>query len=82
MHLKKKEEELGFQIRRRQSQRIGPVCITDLAFADDIALIIEQVRQAQTLLDKVETAAVAIGLMANPNETKVMNFNCPSKMHI
>ena len=77
-----REEELGFQIQRRQSRRIRPVCISDLDFADDIALISEQVKQAQTLLDRVETAAAAIGLMANPKKTKVMTFNCPSKIDI
>ena len=77
-----REEELGFQIQRRQSRRIRPVCISDLDFADDIALISEQVKQAQTLLDRVETAAAAIGLMANPKKTKMMTFNCPSKIDI
>ena len=77
-----REEELGFQIQRRQSRRIKPVCISDLDFADDIALISEQVKQAQALLDRVETAAAAIGLMANPKKTKVMTFNCPSKIDI
>ena len=77
-----REEELGFQIQRRQSRRIIPVCISDLDFADDIALISEQAKQAQTLLGRVETAAAAIGLMANPKKTKVMTFNCPSKIDL
>ena len=33
-----------------------------------------------TLLERVETAA--IGLMANPKKSKVMTFNCPSKIDI
>ena len=37
--LKGKEEELGFQLKRRQS---SPEVITDLDFADDIALLSEQ----------------------------------------
>ena len=32
------------------------------------------------MLGRVETAAAAIGLMANPKKTKVMTFNCPSKI--
>ena len=32
------------------------------------------------MLDGVEAAA--IGLMANPKKTKVMTFNCPSKIDI
>ena len=77
-----REEEIGLQIQRRQSRRIRPVCITALDFADDIALISEQVKQTHTLLDRVETAAAAIGLMANPKKTKVMTLNCPSKINI
>ena len=33
-----KEEELGFHLERRKSRRIGPVAVTDLDFADAIAL--------------------------------------------
>ena len=77
-----KEEDLGFQLRRRQSRRIGPECITDLDFADDIALISEQVQQAQTMLERVESAAATIGLLANPKKTKVMAFNCPNQVNI
>ena len=77
-----KEEDLGFQLRRRQSRRIGPECITDIDFADDIALISEQVQQAQTMLERVESAAATIGLLANPKKTKVMAFNCPNQVNI
>ena len=74
------EEELGYQIRRRQSKRIPPECITDLDFADDIMLISEQIKQAQTLLDRVESETADFGLMANPKKIKVMTFNCPKKL--
>jgi hypothetical protein len=33
------EDELGFQLHQRQSRRKGPVVVTDLDFADDIALL-------------------------------------------
>ena len=64
-----REEELGYQIQRGQNRRIRYVCISYLDFADDIALIREQVKKAQTLLDRIETAAAAIGLAANPKKT-------------
>ena len=47
-------EELGFLMRRRQSRRKRSVCIAHLDFANNIALISEQVKQAHTLLDSVE----------------------------
>ena len=70
-----KEEELGFHIKKRQSRRIGPTCLTDLDFADDIALISEQLDQAQQVLERVENEAAGVGLMANAKKTKVMAFN-------
>ena len=60
---------LGFHIKKRQSRRVGPVCLTDLDFADDIALISEQIEQAQQLLNKVESEAAGVGLMANAKKT-------------
>ena len=39
-----REEEQEFQIQSRQSRRIRPVCLIDLDFADDTALISEQVK--------------------------------------
>ena len=45
-----REEELGFQLQRRRSRRVHPVVITDLDFADDIALLSQQIEQAQELL--------------------------------
>ena len=43
--LKWKEEEFGFQLKRRQSSRVGPKEFNDLDFADDIALLSEQITQ-------------------------------------
>ena len=42
-----REEKLGFQLVERQSRRIGPEVLTDLDFADDIALLSDEVLQAQ-----------------------------------
>ena len=66
-----REEELGFQLNRRQSRRKGPLLVTDLDFADDIALLSEQIKQAQDLLTSVETSAAQKGLEMNAKKTKV-----------
>ena len=73
--LKGKEEELGFQLKRRQSSRVGPEVITDLDFADDIALLSEQTTQAQEMLTRVEQASSEVGLRANGKKTKVLAYN-------
>ena len=54
--------------------KIRPVCVTDIDFADYIALISKHVKQAQTLLDRVGTAAV-IGLMANPQKSNDLQLS-------
>ena len=73
--LKGKDEELGFQIKRRQSNRVGPEVITNLDFADDIALLSEQTTQAQVMLTRVEQASSEVGLRANDKKTKVLGYN-------
>ena len=57
-----KEEELGFTLRRRQSRRTPAICLTDLDFADDIALLSDEIKQARQLLRNVETECGKVGL--------------------
>ena len=49
--------------------------ITDLDFADDIALTSDSASQAQELLERVEEAALRVGLHMNAKKTKCMIFN-------
>ena len=73
--IKGREEELGFTIVPRRSRRVHPIVLTDLDFADDIALISDSVRQASELLQRVESECSKVGLLMNYNKTKVMTFN-------
>ena len=70
-----REEELGFCLKKCQSRRFGPEILTDLDFADDIALLSEQTHQAQNLLNNVEVQCGKIGLKINDKKTKSMVFN-------
>ena len=70
-----REEDLGFTIKPRQSRRVGPLNITDLDFADDIALLSDTAEQAQKILNRDETAALHVGLHMNAKKTKFMAFN-------
>ena len=70
-----REGELGFQLVKRQSMRIGPEVLTDLDFADDIALLSEEVQQAQEQLSRVETSTAKVGLKMNSGKTKYMSCN-------
>jgi len=70
-----REEELGFHLVRRLSRRIGAVVVTDMDFADDIALLSNDIYQAQQLLQRVEESVARVGLKMNSSKTKFMAYN-------
>ncbi|KAI8507980.1 hypothetical protein Bbelb_142200 [Branchiostoma belcheri] len=65
----------GLTLRRRQSSRYPAVVIPDLDFADDICLLEDTIRAAQSLLQRVESATQEIGLYLNSLKTKMMHLN-------
>ena len=77
-----REEDLGFTVKPRRSRRVGPLNITDLDFADDIALLSDTASQAQELLENVEKAALRVGLHMNAKKTQFMTFNQPHEVQI
>ena len=72
-----REDELGFTIKSRQSRRVPAVKITDLDFADDIALISDEIQQAQKLLSQIEISSAKVGLHLNAKKTVCMLYNQP-----
>ena len=70
-----REEELGFTLVPRRSRRVHPVMVTDLDFADDIALISDTANKANNLLLTVEKECRNIGLNLNNKKTKVLIYN-------
>ena len=69
-----REEELGLTIKKRQSRRVPPISITDLDFADDIALLCNEIEQARHLLRNIEIECGKIGLGLNAKKTKAMFY--------
>ena len=69
------EEELGFHLILRRSRRISPDTVTDLDFADDIALISEEINQAHELLRKGRDISWKIGLRINACKTKLKAYD-------
>ena len=67
--------ELGFKLDRKRSRRHNPNVITDLDFADYIALVTEELEQAQGFLDCVQENAAKIGLHLISDKTEFMSFN-------
>ena len=67
--------ELGFKLDSKRSRRQNPNEITDLDFADDIALVTEELEHAQDYLYHVEENAAKIGLHLNSDKTEFMSLN-------
>ena len=70
-----KDKELGIKIKPRYSSRYPAKYLTDLDFADDIVLLSESIKNAQSLLLKLEEAAKTVGLRINYKKTKAMTLN-------
>ena len=69
------KDTLGFEIQPKRSSRYPAIKITDLLFADDIALLANEIWQAQELLSRVETEAAKVGLHVNAKKTELMAWN-------
>ena len=54
---------------------MGTVTLSDLDFAHDIALLSNQLREAQELLSRVERVCGKVGVHLNPKKTEFFAFN-------
>ena len=63
----------GIQIRPRRSRRHPAQHLTDLNFADDLALITELVKDPEALLQSLEKAAALIRLHGKEIKTEYIN---------
>ena len=70
-----KEEQMGFEVQKKQSRRIPAITVTDLDFADDLAVITKETNQAQLVLTKLENEAGKVGLHCNAKKTELQAFN-------
>ena len=76
-----KEEKLGFTIIPRRSSRHPKEVLADLDFADDIALLSDDIENAQELLLRVETECNKVGLGLNGPKTKYLAYNTVTDPH-
>ena len=70
----------GFTLVNRKSRRQPAEKISDLDYADDIALLEDTITGAQSLLTRVEKACQAIGLYLNAVKTKYIHLNPTSNV--
>ena len=70
-----REEELGFHLHRRRSRRVAPIVVTDLDFADDLAILTDEIEKAQEILSRLEREAGQVGLHCNATKTELQAYN-------
>ena len=70
-----KIKENGFQLTKKISRSYPAKTITDADYADDIAILANTSKQAETLLHSLVQAAADIGLHVNAHKTEYMCFN-------
>ena len=70
-----RNNNLGFTLIERRNNRYPAIKITDVDYADDLALVIDKINEAIILLDKIEKAAKEIGLSINTGKTKFISIN-------
>ena len=68
-------EDLGFTLKETRSRRYPAVRITDVDYADDLAVLTNNTKDAMTLLHKIEEAASEIGLYVNAKKTEYIILN-------
>ena len=67
-------KEKGFTLAKARSKRYITRTITDADYADDIALLANTSKQAQSLLHSLKRAAGGIRLHVNAEKTEFMGF--------
>ena len=72
----KEHEDLGFTITPRKSRRIGPVTLSDLDFADDIALLSDDIIFSKVCPDCSNSFIISLFLSSKKNNN---NFQLRTK---
>ena len=65
----------GLMTKRRQSRWHPVQHLTDLDFADDLAMISESIKDAESLLQSLELAASQVGLYCNEGKTEFITLS-------
>ena len=68
-------KDLGLELIKSRSSRYPAITITDVDYADDIALLSNTIDEATKLLHYIENAAREIGLYINAKKTEFISYN-------
>ena len=69
-----KIEENGLKLKKKRSNRYPAKTITNADYADDIVILANTPKQAETLLHSLERTSAGIGLHVNAHKTEYMCF--------
>ena len=75
-------KENGLMYQPRKSSRYPSLHVTDADFADDIALLSDNLINAQALLSALKSAANCTGLYLNKSKTECMPINIRNNIEI
>ena len=64
------QKELGVEMKRREGSRRPAEYLTDMDFADDIALVSHTLANAQVLFQHLEAPAATVGLSLTERKPK------------
>ena len=67
--------ELGFTLTERRSRYYPATHITDIDYADDIAITTNDIKSANTLLHQIEVTSNEIGRSINTEKTQYIKLN-------
>ena len=70
-----RDNVLGFTLSERKSRRHPAIKITDVDYADDLAIVTDKTSEATILLHKIENTAKEIGLNINAGKTEFISIN-------
>ena len=74
-------KDLGFTLKKHLSRRNPAEMLTDIDFADDLALLSGKIGNAEKLLRILETAAASVGLYINTPKAKFIAVNTKWCLH-
>ena len=70
-----RNNDLEFTLIERRNKRYPAITITDVDYADDLAIVTDKINESIILLHKIENAAKEIGLSINTGKTKFISIN-------
>ena len=70
-----RDNVLGFTLSERNSRRYPAIKMTDVDYADDLAIVTDKTSEATIILHKIENTAKEIGLNINSSKTEFISIN-------